>query len=93
MFGINYCSNNEWDNGTHGNYWGNYTIKYPNATNDKTFWDTPYMIDGDCLGVDNFPLVNPVILKDSINISGFPLLNLLIFVSVGVFLLRKRISQ
>ncbi|MHA1611939.1 MAG: NosD domain-containing protein [Promethearchaeota archaeon] len=54
-------TDNQWDNGTTGNYWGNdYLGKYPEATNDGTVWDTPYEIDGDSLGTDNFPLVNPI---------------------------------
>ncbi|MHA1612381.1 MAG: NosD domain-containing protein, partial [Promethearchaeota archaeon] len=52
------CFNNQWDNGSIGNYWGqNYSTKYPLATNDGFIWDTPYEIDGDGLGVDHFPLV------------------------------------
>ncbi len=55
------CTDNQWDNGTTGNYWGNdYIIKYPVATNDGNFWDTPYEIDGDCLGIDYFPLLNSI---------------------------------
>jgi len=50
---------NQWDLGTTGNYWGDdYIIQNPGATNDGTFWDTPYSIDGG--GIDNFPLVNPI---------------------------------
>jgi hypothetical protein len=46
-----------------GNYWSNYTTKYPNATevNGSGIWDTPYAIDA--LGgiiVDEHPLVNPI---------------------------------
>ncbi|MHA1672218.1 MAG: hypothetical protein ACTSYI_01195 [Promethearchaeota archaeon] len=55
-----YCllsSNDSWDNGIHGNYWGYYEEFYPTATNDGTIWDIPYQIDID--NVDNFPLVIP----------------------------------
>ncbi|MHA1518564.1 MAG: right-handed parallel beta-helix repeat-containing protein [Promethearchaeota archaeon] len=52
-------TDNEWDNGTTGNYWGDdYTNRYPSATNDGYVWNTPYEINGTDYGVDNFPLVN-----------------------------------
>nr|MDO8113398.1 NosD domain-containing protein [Candidatus Sigynarchaeota archaeon] len=35
---------NEWDNGTHGNYWGNYSTRYPNATNNGITWNMSYII-------------------------------------------------
>ncbi len=46
---------NSWDNGTYGNYWGDYQEKCPTATNNLTIWDTPYQINVD--NIDNFPLV------------------------------------
>jgi hypothetical protein len=46
-----------WDNGNGmGNYWSDYSIKYPDATNNGIFWDTPYNCEG---ALDSFPLVNP----------------------------------
>ncbi len=52
-------TDNQWDNGTTGNYWGDdYTDRYPSATNDGYVWDTPYEINGTDFGTDNFPLVN-----------------------------------
>ncbi len=50
-------SDNSWDNGSHGNYWGDYEVRYPSASNDGTIWDTPYQIDAD--NIDNYPLVDP----------------------------------
>ncbi len=46
---------NSWDNGVHGNYWGDYQEKYPAATNNLTIWNTPYEIDSN--NTDYFPLV------------------------------------
>jgi len=84
------CHDNQWDNGTTGNYWEDYTTKYPSATNDGNFWDTPYEIDGDGPGIDNFPLV------DSVNpipvIKGFPIVNIIILISIGVFILKRKIN-
>jgi parallel beta-helix repeat protein len=49
--------NNQWDNGILGNYWDDYTIKYPNAIQLNSTWDTPYLITDN--NVDNYPLVDP----------------------------------
>jgi parallel beta-helix repeat protein len=87
------CTNNKWDNGTAGNYWGNYTERYPEANKDGSFWDTPYEIDGDGLGMDNFPFVKPIEFDDSKNILGFPVLSIIIFISIGVFLLRRKVRN
>ena len=50
---------NNWDNGTTGNYWSDYTDRYPNATelDGSGIWDTPYIIDEN--NQDNYPLMNP----------------------------------
>lgn len=45
------------DNGTHGNYWGDYESRYPSALNDGYIWDTPYMIPMSNWDGDYFPLV------------------------------------
>jgi nitrous oxidase accessory protein len=49
-----------WDNGTVGNYWGDYREKYPNATQEDTLciWNTPYNINND--NTDQYPLVLPI---------------------------------
>ncbi len=35
---------NNWTNGTHGNFWGDYIARYPNSGNDGITWDVPYPI-------------------------------------------------
>ncbi len=49
-----------WDNGTVGNYWSNYQIMYPNASevDDTGIGNTPYMIDKN--NIDHYPLVRPI---------------------------------
>ena len=47
---------NQFDDGSQGNYWSNYEDRYPNATNDGTVWDTPFAIYRDDV-VDRYPLV------------------------------------
>ncbi len=37
---------NLWDNGTIGNYWGDYITKYPVATSLDNIWQTEYEING-----------------------------------------------
>jgi nitrous oxidase accessory protein NosD len=48
-----------WDNGIIGNYWSDYSKKYPNASeiDNSGIGDTPYTIDGS--NKDNFPLLMP----------------------------------
>jgi parallel beta-helix repeat protein len=48
-----------WDNDAVGNYWSDYTTKYPDATEtDNTgIWNTPYVIDEN--NKDNYPLTAP----------------------------------
>lgn len=59
-----------WDNGSIGNYWSNYTIKYPNASEigNSGIGDTPYVIQREWYttikypnvkNVDNYPLMYP----------------------------------
>lgn len=52
---------NRWDNGTHGNYWSDYTARYPNASEigDTGIGDTPYFINE--FNIDHYPLMNPVL--------------------------------
>ena len=47
---------NAWDNGTHGNYWDDYALRYPSATNNGVIWNTSYQINGS-IDVDRYPLV------------------------------------
>jgi len=50
---------NTWDDGypSGGNYWSDYTIRYPDAQelDDSGIWDTPYVIDEN--NQDNYPLM------------------------------------
>jgi len=59
-----------WDNGTVGNYWGDYLIKYPNATEigNSGVGDMSYVIDVN--NIDYYPLVD--VFNVSPVISLFP---------------------
>lgn len=52
---------NMWDNGFAGNYWGDYVVRYPGASDIGGIWDTPYDISGNTGSADNYPLVLPVL--------------------------------
>lgn len=41
-----------------GNFWDDYTTRYPNTTSTEGIWDIPYSIASDIVK-DNFPLVKP----------------------------------
>jgi parallel beta-helix repeat protein len=49
---------NHWDYLGKGNYWDDYTTRYPNATSTDGIWNIPYSIASDIV-IDNFPLVKP----------------------------------
>ena len=46
---------NYWDNGSIGNFWGDYQLRYPGATKAGNIWDTPYEINGTPGVYDHFP--------------------------------------
>jgi len=58
-----YNNNNTWYayqglGGSYGNYWDNYTARYPSASPANGVWDTPYMLDGASgIANDTYPLV------------------------------------
>ncbi|MEM2099261.1 MAG: NosD domain-containing protein [Candidatus Bathyarchaeia archaeon] len=58
-----YNSTNSWDYGypTGGNYWSDYTKKYPVAKELESsgLWDTPYRIDDK--NQDRYPLIEPMV--------------------------------
>jgi len=56
-----YDGDNQWDNGSVGNYWDEYGEKYPNAMEIDGIWNTPYNISGGT-NQDNYPLVYPAII-------------------------------
>jgi parallel beta-helix repeat protein len=47
-----------WDRNQRGNYWSDYSIRYPNASQVNAVWDTPYGVGGG--EQDNYPLVAAV---------------------------------
>jgi parallel beta-helix repeat protein len=98
-------SDNSWDNGTHGNYWGDYEVYYPSASNDGTIWDTPYQIDVN--NTDYYPLVNPFLppeTTDTTDTTDPPtetepidplqlILSIAILIAVGFIAVKKLIQK
>ena len=55
-----YGNYNYWsDPYNQGNYWSDYTMRYPKAKITGVFWDQPYKIDGNGRSLDYFPLAYP----------------------------------
>jgi len=74
---------NFWDNASVGNYWSNYTIKYPNASEigNTGIGDTPYVIERewyttikypDVKNVDNYPLMCPYDIENDAIVFPIP---------------------
>lgn len=63
---------NSWDNGSMGNYWSDYSTKYPNATEigNSRIGDTPYVINAN--NQDNCPLMTPIEIYNTSQSEPFP---------------------
>ena len=80
--GVNVTLESEWDNGypSGGNYWSDYAVKYPNATeiDDSGIGDTAYLIGIPCAinstyvntyiveAVDRYPLIAPFAISEPV---------------------------
>ena len=69
-----FCPLSFWDNGSVGNYWSDYSSKYPNASeiSNSGISDTPYVIDASTNNKDNYPLMQPVIIPEIALPTGLP---------------------
>lgn len=82
------AGDNSWDENSVGNYWSNYSVKYPNASEigNTGKSDTPYMIDREAYStllfpnatnVDNYPLMYPYNIENDtavlLQAGSFPL--------------------
>lgn len=56
-----YGQMNSWnDSFGEGNYWSDYSSRYPSAHQNGSIWNQPYGLDSDYGAKDYFPLVNPI---------------------------------
>jgi parallel beta-helix repeat protein len=79
---------NVWDNGTTGNYWSDYIVKYPNATEigGSGTGNTPFVINEN--NIDRHPLMEPIIIPE------FPSWSILVFVvTVSAFLVALKTKK
>ncbi len=80
-------TNNQWDNGTIGNYWSD----YPGVdANDDGIGDTPYTINGSAGSQDNFPIWDD---GAEFKIPGYNLFVLLGILSVVSITLSKKLKK
>jgi len=80
--GIGGLGANIWDNGSDGNYWGDYTGK---DSNYDGVGDTTYRIDA--TNIDNYPLIvsfGAMALSSENKQSSLPIQNMLIVTAVGL---------
>jgi len=71
-------TNTRWDNGSHGNYWGDYEEDYPGASNNGLIWNISYIIPGLTASLDRYPMVfsipltinNPMDISYEFNTTG-----------------------
>ncbi len=80
-------TNNQWDNGTIGNYWDNYTGK---DADDDGIGDTPYVIPGSAGSQDNFPIWDD---GAEFKIPGYNLYFLLGILPIVAIVLSKKIKK
>ena len=85
---------NQWDNGTIGNYWDDYTGE--DSDNDG-IGDTPYTIEGSAGSTDDFPLIKCPFYSET---DDFPVLfviilsaSLIAFAGVSVILIRRKLRS
>ncbi len=83
---------NQWDDGTMGNYWSNYTGL---DEDDDGIGDVPHNIDGDVGAQDNFPLMKcPIITEKGVTtIPGYELFFLFGILSTLAFILSKKLRK
>jgi parallel beta-helix repeat protein len=60
---------NMYDNGTVGNYWGDYYYQNPTATHAGGIWNTPYKINYSSTETDRYPQVLPQPLAPTLKMS------------------------
>jgi parallel beta-helix repeat protein len=75
---------NSWDHNARGNYWSDYTNKYPNASERDTTgtWNTSYVIDAN--NIDHYPLMNQIVIPEFQPFVILPLFMLVTLLAVAI---------
>jgi len=73
---------NVWDNGTSGNYWSDYFIRYPNAAqiDGLGIGDTPFYINEN--NIDRFPLLEPIIISEFSSLIMLSVISFLVIIAI-----------
>jgi parallel beta-helix repeat protein len=81
---------NVWDDGSKGNYWSDYSLKYPNATeiDDSGVWNTPYTISPS--EADNYPLKNQYVIPE---FPTFMFLPIFMIATLFIIVILKKASN
>jgi parallel beta-helix repeat protein len=82
-------SPNTWNNDARGNYWSDYTSKYPNASERDTTgtWNTSYVIDTN--NIDHYPLMNQIVISEFQSFVLLPLFMIATLLATAIYK-RKR---
>jgi parallel beta-helix repeat protein len=90
-----------WDNGSVGNYWSDYQIKYPNATeiSSSGIGNTPYVIGQN--NTDNYPLTQQIGIASSAQtptpsvpeFSWLTIIPILLTIPIALAIVRKRLQR
>jgi len=56
--------NNSWDKNNIGNYWDDYSSRYPTANQVGNYWDVPYNISGNSFAQDRFPQIKSTLIQN-----------------------------
>jgi parallel beta-helix repeat protein len=83
-------SGNMWDNGIIGNYWSDYTTRYPNATEiaDSGIGDTPFQLSAN--NTDRYPIMETAVIPE---FPSWTLLPLLITATLTAVFYKKRLTK
>lgn len=83
-------SGNMWDNGFIGNYWSDYTTRYPNATeiDDSGIGDTPFRLSAN--DTDRYPIMETDVIPE---IPSWFILPLFLTATLTAIVIKKRLNK
>ena len=80
---------NVWDDGSKGNYWSDYSLKYPNAIeiDDSGVWNIPYTISPS--DADHYPLISQYVIPEFPTFLVLPLFMIATLLAIAIY--KRRI--
>jgi hypothetical protein len=84
---VSASGSNVWDDGSKGNYWSDYSLKYPNAIeiDDSGVWNIPYIVNPS--DADHYPLMAQYAIPE---FPAFPFLPLFMIATILAALSFRR---